>query len=272
MPWYPIQPINEVSLPQFQDWTDQHGMMTDNGQGHAQGNGALFTAHYVFGLSCNDILTDKEIARIKQVYANEFMAPGLLGKPTEFFKDRQAQDDMFGLMGAEALMCPKREDRLMTKAMYDYGQISPVALESDADDTDKAVFKWLKILTLRRRWVWNNVEPGTFNADSWLGRFPNLIATMEMSQGKWVNPLKWCYWAGTMLQLVYLPGDKTYRDGYTLRFHSALACEGYGPLTNWICKKVRSAIARDYGDFGLLLGAYFAKPDHPIVALCKGKY
>lgn len=272
MPWYPIQPINEVSLPQFQDWTDQHGAMTDNPLGNAQGNAALFTAHYVFGLHANNILSDKEIARIKQVYQNQFMEPGLLGKETEFFRDRQAQDDLFGLMGAEALMCPKREDRVMTKAIYDYGKKSAEGLEKGADDTDKKAYKWLKILTFGRRWVWNNIEPGKFKSDSWLGRFPNLIATMEMSQGKLINPLRWVWWAATMLQLVYLPGDKTYRDGYTLRLHSALACQGYGWLTNWVCKKVRGAIARDYGDFGKLLGAYFAKPDHPIVSLCKGRY
>jgi hypothetical protein len=271
MPWYQIQPINEVSLPQFQDWTDQHGYMTDNSLGHAQGNGALFTGHYVYGLHVNGKLTDKEIARIKAVYADHFMEPGLLGKSTEFFRDRQAQDDMFGLMGAEALMCPDPKDRKMTQAMYEYGKKSAEGLESNYNERDEKVYKWLKILTFRRRWVWNNIEPGKFKSDSFLGRFPNLVATMQMASGKMVNPFLWVWWAATMLQLVYFP-NKTYHDGYTLRFHAALACEGYGRLTNWVCKKVRGAIARDYGDFGKLLGAYFQKPEHPIVELCKGKF
>lgn len=272
MPNYPISAINEVTLPQFQDWTDQYGMMTDNAQGGTTGNGNLFTAHYVFGLYSNNILIDKEIARITQVFKNNFEQTGLLCRSPNFPGDLQAQDDMFGIMGAEALMHSDRNNRTLTKQMYEYGKKSCDGLVDNATPQDMWAFNALKWLTLGTRWVWNNVNPRKFKSSAWLGRFPNLIATMQMAQGENVNVFFWLYWAATMLQLVYFPGDKSYRDGYTLRFHSALACEGYGPLTNWVCRKVREAIARDYSDFGQLLGAYFAKPEHPIVALCKGKY
>jgi hypothetical protein len=98
-----------------------------------------------------------------------------------------------------------------------------------------------------------------------------LIATMQMALRKPVNPFYWVYWAYTILQGYYSPNWE-YRDGYTLRFHSALACEGYGPITNWLCKKAREMVHRDYGDFGQLLGHYFGKFHHPIVKLCKGKW
>ncbi len=271
MPNYPIESINKVALSEFQDWTDHFGMMQDNDKDVSSWNGNLFTAHYVFGLVSTNQMTDVERARIIQVFLNNCLVTGLLQRAPSI-NNRQAQDDMFGVMGAEALMYPNPKDRVVTKAMYEYGKQSCDGLASDANDQDKLAYKWLKRLTFRTRWVWNTEEPGKFKAGSWLGRFPNLIATMQMAQGKIVNPFSWLWWAITMMLLPLGKVDKNYHDGYTLRFHSALACQGYGFLTNWICKKVREAVARDYVDFGLLLGAYFAKPQHPIVKLCKGKY
>lgn len=271
MPNYPISAINKVSLPQFQNWTDQYGMMCDNDNGGSSGNGNLFTAHYVFGLWANGLLTDEEKSRIIQVFKNNFEQPGLLCRTPNFPGDQQAQDDMFGLMGAEALIYPNPSDRLLTKAIYDYGSQNCTGLVDNPSSQDKWVYNILNALTLGTKWAWNNVNPKKFRAPAWLGRFPNLIATMQMAQNKVVNPLCWLYWAEVMLQLAYKP-NKSDQDGYALRFHSAIACEGYGPLTNWICKKVRAAVARDYGDLGGLLSAYFGKPQHPIVALCKDRY
>lgn len=268
---YVLSAINTVSLPQFQDWTDGYGMMQDNNEQETEGNGNLFTAHYVFGLFVTMQLNAQERERIVQVYKNNMPDPGLLLRAPGT-KSRQAQDDIFGMMGAEACLYPNRDDRKLTKLVYEYGKNSnPTELEANANDTDKKVFKWLKILTGRRRWVWNTEQPGTFQAGSWLGRFPNLMATAQMSQGEWVNPFFWIYWAATMLQLCVQGMNAGGHDGYILRFHSALACQGYGPITNLICRLVRNKVKADFGGFGQLLGAYFAKPEHPIVALCRDK-
>ena len=271
---YPSAPINVVSLPQFQDWTDEPGMMTDNDSGSSTGNGNLFMAHYAFGLYANSVLIDTEKARITQVYLNNMREPGLLNRLPQANDWRQAHDDLVGLMGADALMNPDRSQRVLTKSIYEYGKNAKI----DGIDTDPSRAnqnKWayyaLKVLGLGNvKYVWNNVQPGKFHVGSWLGRRMEVIATMQMATGKWVNPFFWLYWAVSMMQIVLKP-NKSYQDGYTLRFHSALACEGFGPITNWICKKARLAIARDFGDFGLLLGAYFGKPQHPIVALCKDR-
>lgn len=275
MPNYVIAKINEVD-PKFQEWTDIYGMMTDNSQGNSTGNGNLFTAHYAFGLSANGLLEhDKE--RLTQVYLNNFREAGLLNRKPGANDWYQAHDDIVGLMGADALMNPDRKDRLLTRAVYEYGQGSAQGIDSNEKDPKKIklnsqLYPALMILGLGKiRWVWNNVQPKKFHVSSWLGRRMEIIATMQMSLGIAPNPFVWAYWAATMMQLVLKP-KKDYIDGYTLRFHSALAVEGYGPVSNVICKLVRNALNRDHGDLGQLLGSYFNKPEHPIVELCKGKY
>lgn len=272
MPTYPLNSINTVQLPEFQDWTDQYGMIQDNPSGNSTGNGNLFTAHYVYGIVAKKLISDQEKARIIQVFLNNFIQSGLLCRVPSFPGDREAQDDIIGVMGAEALMCPNVEDRKLTKALYEYGKISANGIDETDKSSKQSISYWaIRMLTLGRcRWVWNNISPGKFNIFSWLGRFPNLMATMQMSQRKLVNPFFWFYWAVTMLWLGFGFADKTYRDGYTLRMHSALACQGYGPVTNWICSRIGKAIQRDYGDVGGLISAYFNNPNHPLVQLLKG--
>lgn len=277
MPSYPLEYINTVQLPQFQDWTDKYGMMQDNPNGGTTGNGNLFTAHYVFGLWSSKLLSAEEKNRLNRVYINNFRMPGLLMRDPSNGNGWQAHDDFIGLMAADAMMNP--DNRFLTKLVYEYGK--NVKLDG-TDETEPAEdyrkknkiwYKVLKILTLGGpKWVWNTQNPTKFHLASWLQRRVEMMATMQMSLKMWANPFYWTYWAVTMLMLGFGWVNKEYDDGYTLRFHSAIACEGYGPVTNWICRKVRKAIARDHGDFGGLMLSYFEKPDHPIVKLCKGKY
>jgi hypothetical protein len=277
MPNYPLEFINEVALPEFQEWTDKHGMMQDNDQGNTTGNGNLFTAHYVFGLEANGKLTDNERDRLNRVYLNNFRVPGLLMRDPSNGNGWQAHDDIVGMFAADAII--NGPHRFLTKLVYDYGkkvQLDGTDETEPAEDyreKNRKIYKILNIVTFGRvRWVWNNQNPTKFHAASWLQRRMEMMATMQMSLRKWVNPVYWLVWAVTMLMLPIGWVNREYRDGYTLRFHSAIACEGYGPITNWICRRVRKAVARDYGDFGGLLSAYFGKPHHPIVALCKDKY
>lgn len=283
MPKYELNAINTVSLPQFQDWTDRFGMMTDNANGDPTGNGILFTAHYAFGLWANGLLTEEEKIRILTVFIDCQRETGLYNRQPGANSRYQAHDDLIGLMGAESLIRPNRKDRVLTRQILDYGRNTPInGIDPTEPDPKKIkMMKWmyptLKALSYlnpfswgKIRYVWNNVNPGTFQPSSWLGRRMEVIATMQMASGRFVNPIYWLYWAATMLRVAVFK-DKDH-DGYTLRFHSALACDGYGPVTSWICRQMRKAVARDFGDLGQLLGKYFVKMHHPIVALCAGKY
>ncbi len=274
---YPLEPINTALLPSFQPWTDEFGMAQINAQGGTSDNGNLFTAHYVAGIVLKKLITADEKRRILQVYKNNFNYPGILAR---FPGDTrtEAQDDHFGLMGAEALLCPDPKDRAITAAIYEYGKAGKCdGIDSlETDPTLTKLDKWLyipfKILGLGRvRWMWNNRNPGKFAVSEWLGRFFNLVATMQMSQRKFVNPFYWTYWCAIMLLMWYKPNVSDL-DSYALNFHSALACQGYGPLTNWVCGKVHAAIKRDYGDMGQFMAAYVGTPNNPYTTLLSGIY
>jgi len=273
MATYTLNSLNTVQLPEFQAWTDQYGMCQIDSSGTTSDNGNLFVAHYVFGLVKKNLLTPQERARILLVYRNNFMQSGLL---TRFPGDRrtEAQDDIFGLMGAEALMCPNPKDRVMTKQIYEYGRTANChGLDPLADTNLVKINKWLywplKIIGLGNlKWVWNTRSPNKFDSSEWLGRFGNLIATMQMAQGKLVNPFLWVWWAITMLLTYYKPNGDL--DTYALNTHSANACQGYGWLTNWVCNKVRAAVKRDYGDFAGVMDAYLSHVPNPYHNLLTG--
>jgi hypothetical protein len=251
---YSLTPINTVLLQQFQAWTDVYGMITNNSQGNSTDNGNLFTAHYVYGLVATNQIDEKEKQRILQVYANNFSQP---------------QDDMYGLMSAEALLTPN--DRKMTRSIYEYGLKSASGIDStEPYQGAQTRFCWtLRILTLGRcRWVWNNIEPGKFDEASWLGRFPAFLAVMQMSLKEQVNPFFWAYWCISCVW-DYLFGNSDDNNGDALMLHGAIAADGYGPLTNWICKLVHKNIKRKYGSTGVLMADYFQNPQHPLCQLLK---
>lgn len=270
MPSYPLTKQNTCQLPEFQEWTDQYGMITNNNQGLSTDNGNLFTAHYVYGLFATKQITDQEKQRILNVYAANFMQSGLLCRTPNFPGSRQAQDDITGLMGAEALLEPTH--RVLTRSIYNYGLKSAQGIDSTEPFQKPQHYQyWLiKILTLGScRWVWNNIQLGKFDNASWLGRFPAFIATMQMSLMEKVNSFSWLVWAGTSLYSAWY-GDASGNNGDCLILHSAIACQGYGFFTDLICEEIHKGIARKYGSVGGLMQAYFADSSHPLVKLLSG--
>jgi len=266
---YPLTAINTTLLPQFQAWTDQYGMVTNNGQGNSTDNGNLYTAHYVYGLVATNQINDSERQRILQVYANNFSQSGILCRTPNFPGNREAQDDMYGLMSVEALLEPTH--RFMTRAMYEYAQKGAQGIDSmePYQGAQSRAYWAIKILTLGKvRWVWDNVQPGKFDETSWLGRFPAFLAVMQMSLRERVNLFFWMYWAVTCLW-DFCFGKTSDNNGDCLMLHGALAAQGYGPLTNFICKLIHKNIKRKYGSAGVLMSDYFQNPLHPLCQLLK---
>ena len=271
MPSYKKTLINTVQLPEFQPWTDEYGMTLDNDKGDVGGNGNLLTAHYVVGLVKKGI-TSSEKERIIQVYKNNFRFPGVLMRAPSKPDDRNAHDDIIGLMGADASLNPDSKDRQLTRAVYEHGKNNYC---DGIDETDKEklsfnikIYGWLNKLFLGKvRWTWNNVVSNKFHVSSWLQRRMEMMATMQMSLKERVNPIYWLYWAAVMYGWAKSKKDD-HEDDDILRFHMAVASQGYGFLTNYICRKVREKVVAD-GGLGLILGEYFEKPNHPLVNLLK---
>lgn len=266
---YPLTPINTTLLPQFQSWTDVYGMTTNNNWGGSTDNGNLYTAHYVYGLFQTYEITDQEKQRILQVYTNNFSQPGILCRTPNFAGNRQAQDDMYGLMSVEALLTPN--DRKMTKSIYGYGLKSAVGIDSTEpfQGAQTRAYWAIRILTFGRcRWVWNNIQPGKFDEASWLGRFPAFLAVMQMSLRERVSLFNWTYWAVSCLW-DFCFGTTKDNNGDCLILHGTIAAKGYGPLTDFICSLVHKNIKRKYGSVGGLMSDYFQNPLHPLCQLLK---
>lgn len=267
MPSYNKTWINTVQLPEFQPWTDEYGMTLDNDKGDVGGNGMVFTAHYVTGLVTKGI-SNNEKQRILQVYRNNFRFPGVLMRAPSKPDDREAHDDIIGLMSADAQLNPDPKDRALTRAIYEHGKNNYC---DGIDETDQEklglnqwVFKALKGLFMGKvRWVWNNVIPNKFHVSSWLQRRMEMMATMQMCLQEQVNPLYWLYWASIMLYWAKSKADA--REGL-LNFHMAMACQGYGFLTNYVCAQVRNKMTAS-GGLGVVVGDYFNNPKHPLVNL-----
>lgn len=267
MPNYTLTKQNTCQLPQFQPYTDQYGMITNNPQGNSSDNGNLWLAHYAYGLISTNHITDEEKQRILNVYASNFSQFGLLCRTTQFPGNRQAQDDMYGLIGAEALISPSH--RVLTRSMYEYGKVSAKGIDSTEpyQGAQTRAFWAIKILTFGRcRWVWNTTEPGKFSEASWLGRFPAFLAVMQMSLRERVSPFNWLYWAASSLYSAWCGTEKS-NNGDCLMIHGANAAQGYGLLTNFVCNQIHKGIKRKYGSAGGLMAQYFQDIKHPLVAL-----
>lgn len=266
---YQLTPINTVLLPEFQHWTDEFGMIIDTYDGMSSGNGILFTCHYIWGLKEKGLLNDQERQRLIQVLRNNFIQPGLMTRGPAKLGDYEAYDDYIGIMGIDAMLGSN-----FVQEIYQYGK--DVRCD-DYDLTDdpkkgalnKMIFSALNFFKFGRvNWVWNNKNPGKFNTPSWFGYRPDVTGTLIMARKKLINPIHWIYWAIYMLSLGLVKKDS--HDAYILRTHMANACSGYGWLTEKICKYVHNKVKNDYIDFGKLLGAYFNKPEHPLVQLLYG--
>jgi hypothetical protein len=261
---YPLTPINTVSQPQFQPYTDEFGMITNSNQGITSGNGNLYTAYYIFGLHFNKLLPQEQ-ERLVQVYKNNFMEPGLLCRSPQFPGSRQTQDDYFGVVLADSFLNPETRD--FTKQIFAYAQAGKCS-GIDAQDTQNATWNKIlyypfKILGLGKvKYLFNNIAPGQFSLASWLGRFSNLSATLELASKRWPNPLQWIWWVSWILSS-WVSNDN---GGDLLRWCSCMGVEGRGFIANFVCKLFYKKIDKKYGSLSGLMASYFTDPANPLPA------
>jgi hypothetical protein len=264
---YELSPINTTLLPEFQAYSDQYGLITDNNQGNSSGNGLLFTAHYIVGLVEKGLINEVEKNRIAAIFAECEKAPGLfIRSPVQ--TGYEAQDDLIGIMGAEAKLNPAKINRINTQNIYAYGHASNADRLDPTDST--ALSKWaLRIMNvipfMKNRWNYNPVSPGTFSTKAWLGYRRDVVATIKMAAGQGINPFDWLYWAISMVSLT----KSSSNNAYILAMHSGWAVEGKGWLTDWIVGRVQAKVKAKYGDFGGLLATYYQDQAHPLIKLLK---
>ena len=270
--------LTQCLIPEFQEYTDQFGMVqigTNGVSGNTSDNGNLWTAFYILGLYKKGLVTVAEQARLIQVYSNNFKEPGLLtrypGSP-----DFEAQDDYCGLLMADSMLIPKL--RLFSANVYSYGENTKHCVEVDPREPnpstlneDKQIYTVLKILTFNHiKWNYNCVSPNSFSIYSWLGRRMELIAAIQMSARKPVNPFYWLYWAVIMIDNILSKPVQSNSVADMLHYCNAVSCDGYGPLTNLICKWFFNSVKKKFGDVGYMFGWSNGQMNHPLVSFLKG--
>lgn len=269
MPTYELNTVNTVVLPEFQDWTDEYGLITDTKYGGPSGNGILYTAHYAIGLKAKGLLTSQERDRIVQAIELCFDKPGLCDRSVGKELDYQAHDDYLGLLTL-ALVLNKPE---WAQQILSYGKdmrcdgIDETETDPKKIRLNKLAYTALKILKFGKvNWVWNNRVYEKFHVSSWLGRRFDVTGTMKIAAGKAINPIHFLYWSAYMFAV----GDKSSHDAWILRYHMAVACEPKGFFSKWIAKKYRAKMVNKFGDFGKLLAEYFNNPANPLPSLLDG--
>lgn len=249
-------------------WFDKYGLVT-NSEGGESGNDILYTAHYVAGLYLSGQVPN--FSALDLALSQCEVTPGLYNRLQGRSNWYQSHDDYVGLVSMSSFF---QDERYISHAIYEYGikRSGPPALGAGP----QAKFWTLaNALSLFRgpRWVYNNVNPGTYALSSWRGRRPEVVATIKMAIGKSPGLLGWLYWAGFMVRGI-LCTDPADTNVFTLRWHMALATrDSKNPLTRWIGNRLRKQIKNVYGDAGQMLKWYFGKDnavEHPLVALLKG--
>lgn len=267
--------LTQCLIPSIQPNVDQFGMVQPDGADTSD-NGILWTAYYVAGLQLKGLMTDDEKLRLNTVFGNNFIEPGLMQRyPTS--PDFEAQDDHCGILMADALM---NSGKLYAESIHSYGSNIQHCLKVDPRESNTSVLKQDKLLYMilnilflgRIKWNYNPVSPNSFSIYSWLGRRMELCAQIEMTAKKPVNPLYWTYWALVMLSNTFSKPNISNSVADVLHYCSALSCEGYGPLTNLICKMFRRSVHKKFGDIGYMFGWSNQHPDHPLVKFLEGVY
>jgi len=139
------------------------------------GNGLLYSAEWLVCRNKSFDLSLCEVARWKQIYESCEKLPGLMMRHPEH-PDQQGPDDYFGCGTASQILYAPGWDSLAGRILK-YGQSQ-------------------KLLCIPL-YNYNNVNPGQLTFNSWLGRFPALIAHLYMSIG--VDP-------GFMLSQAWIVG------------------------------------------------------------------
>jgi hypothetical protein len=269
--------IRKPLIPEFESYADQFGMVqleSDGTKGLVSDNGNLWTSFYVLGLKLKGFMTPEESLRLKTVYANNFKVLGLLLRyPTS--PDFNAQDDYCGIMMAGKLLGSD-----FAKDIYAYGvdakhckEVDPREPIVSTNKTNRMLYGILKVLTLNHiKWNYNPVAPDSFSIYSWFGRRMELIAAIQMSAGKPVNLIYWCYWAAVMISNMISKPIVSNSVADVLHYCNAISCENYGFITRLICKAFRKSVHVKFGDAGKMFGWSNQQVNHPLVKFLEGVY
>lgn len=115
------------------------------------------------------------------------------------------------------------------------------------------------------RFNYNNVTPGKFTLNSWIGRMPHVVIHFQFAAGEMPNILKRLYWA----LVVITAGKKNPKDqdARLLTWLMISVARGKSKICDYAIKKWEARLAREWpgGMKSVIQCTLNNDPEHPIV-------
>jgi len=241
-------------------YTDQYGLVTPNGQ--PSGNGLLYSAEYLALLDELDNMGPDDVLHFHKVYYNCEKEKGLYNRHPNH-TDQQGPDDYVGIATTAALIRPE-----MARDLLAYGRNNLAPLKGFIVEQNKLSPSLKKILVflfgnVRVKYNYNNVNPGTTNRSSWLGRQPQLITTFQMAAKERVALPRLLYWC----LVISTSGlfDPKSQDAWSLSYLSLKVGGDHNFLTRLTRSIWRKRFKKHWpGGLNNLFATYFNNPEHPL--------
>jgi len=225
-------------------------------KGQESGNGWLYTAETV-------VVTGKNYPPphdLLMASLDHEIVAGLLMRTTRNGFGQESIDDYVGAGAMSYLYGLSLALNILA-----YGKLIPATyLASDATFWDRVAFR---ILGQKIRYVYNNIESGTFTLRAWLGRFQHLIGFLEFCAGK--RPPWWR--RAWMAVCFLLPASKKNHDRWIIPWVMSVILKECGtPMIRLALRFWSWRARRNFGTVGALLHDYFAKDEpHPLELLTR---
>ena len=205
--------------------TDNFGLIQppewhQNNRVKVSGNGARYTAEYLFALLHHNKLDNIEIQRLRKVFSslNHPKHRGLLMRtPSNAFGQESIDNTVSALTASYILGSSFARDWL------NYGK-TELSTHFDTSVKRRKESRWLfrlvSLFGLRKiKYVYNNINPGYFNNSAYLGRFGQLIAHAKFCDGATPNLLLQFWWSLSILHSMWKNRKDHHADTYFLSYH-----------------------------------------------------
>ena len=232
------------------------------------GNGWLYTAEYLIALEANKekltIAEDNNLFLATQMH--QIMCGLLIRTPTNAY-GVEGPDDYIGACFISNFLYPS-----LAKDILFYGRtFTAEGSMPGIAPSDLVLWKTIKEKE-EVSFVYNNIMPRTFCASSWLGRFPHLIAALQLVAGEKLSVLKLLYLAGSFMFI----NKNNDCDSWIRPWVLSHAVKEKHWLIDLTIKWWKRKATKLWGTPGQLLSKYFNKlpegqPEHPLALYLMNK-
>lgn len=220
------------------------------------GNGLLYTAEEILAYKYNRVIDYGTYSRWCKAYHDHQVEPGLIKRTIENKFGIEGPDDFFGC-ALFSSFC----DITYAQKILAYGDKGVSKCSPDISIYQKILYYALKINGFGKiRYVYNNINPGFFTVQSWLGRMGHLITTLKFAAGYKPSFFEKIYWSICLL----FPIDMNDYDKLIVPWIQTETVKGKSKICDFAIKIWIKRVSKYYKTPGELLEKYFAYKPHPV--------